>query len=376
MKPLPYLALALLTGTAAKGAPIPRLTTPPASQLVFEEDWASENIDPEKWYVLQKRWGWGDLESGVVKKNVFLAQDTIDGKRKNVLICRGHGDEYQGPVIGWQGRKTRVGGVIVSKPFFASGQFEVVMKIGSTNRTATGPKDPTHPIGMLPALWTYAYRWVSAGDSDPEAFHADNPLYNPLMLSEGKTRFMYWSELDFPEFGKEQNLEQGLYNTWLNLNHHSSTSSTKATIDAQYHTFTTLWRTELAPMENITDDQVIAHDGYWWIQDKTVPYEAYRCNPLKRLGKNRYALCQGKEVLHFIDGEYVGANRVFVPAMAAQLNMGVWFPHWAGAAPWGESSISISSVKVWQFDDPGDVRGILTEDLGNNMDENGTPIPQ
>lgn len=54
--------------------------------------------------------------------------------------------------------------------------------------------------------------------------------------------------------------------------------------------------------------------------------------------------------------------------MAAQLNIGVWFPQWAGKAPWSESSISIASVKVWQFDDAGDVRGILVDDISSNID--------
>ena len=65
---------------------------------------------------------------------------------------------------------------------------------------------------------------------------------------------------------------------------------------------------------------------------------------------------------------------MYVPAMAAQLNIGVWFPNWGGKAPWSESSVSIASVKVWQFDDPGDVRGILTDDIPPNMDEKGAPL--
>ena len=247
------------------------------------------------------------------------------------------------------------------------------MKIGSTMPTPGGPKDPSRPIGMVPAIWTYSCRWPQAGKADPASFHRDNPMYNPHMNHRGWGSNEYWSEIDFPEFGKNQDLETGLYNTFLNRFHKSRTFSTKAGIDGQYHTYTTLWRTHLVPMEGVRDDQFVEYDGYWWIQDKSIPFGTYRGNPLKRLGKDRYALCTGKEATHFIDGEYVGRNETFVPSMAAQLNIGAWFPGWGGAAPWSESSISIASVKVWQFDDPGDVRGILVDDIGSNMDEQGKP---
>ena len=184
----------------------------------------------------------------------------------------------------------------------------------------------------------------------------------------------YWSEIDMPEFGKEQDLETGLYNTFLNANHQSRKFPTKDAIDGEYHTFTSIWRTHLVPMDGITDDQVAESEGFWWIQDKSIPFWTYRGNPLKRIGKNRYELYAGKEVNHFIDGQYVGTNPTHVPAMAAQLTIGVWFPGWGGASPWGESKVSVASVKVWQYGDPGDVQGILTEDVPDNMDQKGNPL--
>ena len=373
MKNTPRMLFCFLAWVAvARGDQTPDMTMPPSAQLVFEEDWSTGRIDPDKWYLLQKRWG--DGNNGAVRQNVFIGQDTVNGKTKNVLICRGHGDLYRGSAAGWHGNTTRVGGVIVSKPFFASGRFEVVMKIGDTSATAHGPKDAARPIGMVPAIWTYGYRWVQAGGSDPEAFSKDNPMYNPHMNHRGWNSSEYWSELDFPEFGKGQNLEVGLYNAFLNRNHQSRKFSTQTAIDGRYHTYTTFWRTHLMPMDDVSDSQVAPYGGYWWIQDKAVAFGKYRGNPLKRLSKDRYALYAGKEAIHFINGQYVGTNPAFVPAMAAQLNIGVWFPGWGGAAPWEESSISVASVKVWQFDDEGDVRCILTEDITDNMDEQGNPL--
>jgi len=165
---------------------------PDGAVLVFEEDWAAGRIDPAKWYLLRKRWGSGN--NGVVPENVAIVPDVVFGQHKNVLVCRGHGDDYDGPVKGWQGDTRRVGGVIVSKPFFASGQFEVVMKIGQTAPAPQGPDNPARPIGMIPAIWTYAYRWVAVDKDKAHDFSADMPLYNPHMNHHGWAANEYWSE--------------------------------------------------------------------------------------------------------------------------------------------------------------------------------------
>ncbi len=363
---LAILAGGLVAAAACAGEPVPEVKMPAGARLVLDEDWSGGRIDPGRWYVLRRHWGEGN--NGVVPENVFLARDTVDGKSRNVLVIRGHGDQYAGPVAGWRGNRTRVGGTIVSRAYFASGRYEVVLKIGSTAASPKGPKDPRRPVGMVPAVWTYAYQWVEAAGADPKVFNRKNPLFNPQLKNE------YWSEIDFPEFGKAQDLETGLYNAFLNANMQSRPFSTKAAIDGQYHRFTTIWRTQLVPLPGVTDSQVVEAEGCYWIQDASIPFQLYRGNPLKRLGKDRYAVCAGKEATHFIDGRFAGTNPTHVPAMAAQLNIGVWFPEWGGAAPWEESTISVASVKVWQFDDPGDVRDVLKEQIPDNMDAGGNPL--
>ena len=59
--------------------------------------------------------------------------------------------------------------------------------------------------------------------------------------------------------------------------------------------------------------------------------------------------------------------------MSGQLNLGVWLPDWAGPAQWESASISVASVKVWQYDDPDGVQGALTEDIGDSFGKDGTP---
>lgn len=345
---------------------------PEQARLVFTEDWASGKIDPEKWYLLRKKWGQNN--HGVVPENVRIEQDTVGQKKQNVLVCEAHGDQYDGDVIGLWGKKTRVGGVIVSKPFFASGRFEVVMKIGSETPYAGGPANPAHPQGTVPAIWTFAYRWVVGDPKRKDQFLRTTPLYNPHMPAYGIAANEYWSELDFPEFGKEGKFDKAMYNTFCQNRHHPELFDVHGAADGRYHTYTTEWRTKLQPLEGISDEQVVKHLGYWWIQDKAVPFSAYLGNPLKRLGKNRYALYQGERATHWIDGRQVAENTKFVPAMAAQLNLGIWLPKWAGPAPWKTARVSFASVKVWQYGDPGDVPGVLTDDIGNSFDIHGNEL--
>lgn len=345
---------------------------PAGAKLALEEDWSGGKIDEEKWYVYRKKWGNGN--HGVVPENVAIAKDVVDGKRKNVLVCTAHGDQYDGDVIGWWANKTRVGGVIVSQQHFASGRFEIVMKIGSPEKHVGGPADPMRPKGCIPALWTYSYRWVEADKSRQGEFQTDTPMYNPHMPAYGMAANEYWSELDFPEFGKAGNFENSMYNTFLQNRHDNRFFQVPQAIDGTYHTFVTEWRTHLRPMPEIKDDQVRESEGFYWIQDKSVPFANYLGNPLKKLGANQYALYEGKIATHYIDGKKVAENDKWVPAMSAQLNMGVWLPDWAGPADWKTASMKIASVRVWQYGDEGDVVGVMKGRNPDSFAKDGKPF--
>ena len=366
-----FLAAAGATASAAvspgkKPGPLPR-----AARLAFTEDWADGKIHPDKWYLLRKRWGEGNR--GVVPENVRVARDTVAGTERNVLVCEAHGDQYDGPVIGEGSVKTRVGGAIVSKPYFASGRFEVVMKLGSTVPHDGGPQDPRVPRGTVPAIWTYAYRYARVPRDRAGEFSRDMPLYNPH-LAKGRSTAMYWSELDFPEYGKAGEFTRAMYNTFLQDRHHPEMFDMRGAADGEYHTYTTEWRTKVDPLPGVTDAQTVGHGGFWWVQDKSIPFDKYLANPLQRIRKDEYAVYRGDEALHWIDGNFVARNTIFVPAMAAQLNLGVWLPDWAGPAPWKTARVSYASVKVWQYDDPGDVRGVLIDAIGDSFDKDGRPL--
>jgi len=345
---------------------------PTGAKLALEEDWSSGEIDEKKWYVYRKRWGNGN--HGVVPENVTIGQDLVDGKKQNVLICTAHGDQYDGDVIGWWGNKTRVGGVIVSHQHFASGRFEMVIKIGSQEKHAGGPADPMRPQGCIPALWTYSYRWVEGDKNRQDEFQPETPMYNPHMPAYGGAANEYWSEIDFPEFGKEGNFESAMYNTFLQNRHDNRFFEVPQAIDGEYHTLVTEWRTHLRPMPQIQDNQVIESEGFYWIQDKSVPFADYLGNPLKKLGENEYALYEGKIATHYIDGKKVAENDKWVPSMSAQLSMGVWLPDWAGPAPWKTADMKIARVKVWQYGDEGDVIGVMKGRTPDSFGKDGTPF--
>jgi hypothetical protein len=180
--------------------------------------------------------------------------------------------------------------------------------------------------------------------------------------------------LDFPEFGKAGGFDKTMYNSFCQNRHFTRMYDVSSTIDGKYHTYTTDWHTKLVELDGVTDKQVVESEGFWWVQDKSVSFDRYLGNPLKRLGKDRYAAYMGDKAVHWIDGRKVAETTVFVPSMAAQLNLGIWLPKWAGPAPWKTAHLRIASVKIWQFNDPGDVRGVIKTDISNSFDKKGRVI--
>ena len=334
---------------------------PPQARLVFQEDWSTGSIDPSKWYLLRKKWGAGN--NGVTPTNVWIGSEVVNGTTQHILVCEAHGDRYQGAFTGANGEKARVGGVIVTKQFFASGRYEVVMKVGAPS----GGNTLMAPNGAVPAIWTYAYRWVETPANKQTSYNAEVPLYNPNLKVSGAPATEYWSEIDFPELGKNGDFTHGGYNVFCQNRYEWKTFPIPPVADGQYHTYDMEWRTGLKPLSGIKDSQVIERNGCWWVQDKTVPINAYLGNPLKRLGNNVYAAYTGLTVQNWVDGIRVGGNANKVPCMAGQLTLGVWLPGWGGPAAWETAQVSFGPIKIWQYDDPGDVRGILTNDVPANF---------
>jgi len=349
----------------------PAVELPPVKEnaiLALDEDW-SNGIDARKWYVMRRHWGNG--HHGVVPENVRVAKERAeDGSFRNVLVCEAHGDRYDGPVKGLNNRGDRVGGVVVSKAFFASGRFEASMRVGDTDKNDAGPENPTRPIGTIPAIWVYAGWNTRVKPELADNYVSENPFYQPYLQEWGRGNAFYWSELDFPELGKKGDFDHGLYNTFMSKQKDSITYPVNVA-DGRFHTYTTEWRTTLIAMKDLRDDQVKEHEGFWWVRDLKVPFGSYWGNPLKKLGPNQYATYQGLIARHWIDEKFIGENTKFVPCIAAQLSLGVWLPDWAGPAPWKTSRVSFAGIRVWQYNDEGDVKGLLTNDQADNIGTDG-----
>lgn len=369
---LAVLAVTISAATADRAESLPPL--PESSILAFHEDWNSGRIDPKSWYLPRKKWGRGN--HGVSPENVRIGRDLVGNIEKPVLICQANGDHYDGPVPGYDGRRTRVGGIAVTRNFFASGRYEVVIKIGGSLILDGGPEDPMRPKGAVPAVWTYGYRSVAAPTTPLDPLQQSDPLYNPHLKVRGEDACEYLSEIDFPEFGKAGDFDKALYNTYHHTKSQTLTFDVKSMIDGRYHTLTTDWRTKLVPIDGVTDSQVEKKGGFYWVRDPGVPIHKYLGNPLKRLAGGGYAVYSGDRADHYLDGRKVGENRVFVPSMAAQLNIGVWLPGWGGPAPWKQSTVSFASVRIWQFGDEGDVHGVIKDDIDNNYGAEGIPTKE
>ena len=206
-----FLALVPVLSLHAEDGGLPAL--PANARLVLQEDWSAGRIDPGKWYALSKKWGQGN--NGVTPENVAIGRDRVNGVEQNVLVCEAHGDLYQGPVTGARGEKKRVGGVVATKQFFASGRYEVVMKVGGPAGAGAGAQ----PQGAVPAIWTYAYLWAETSADKQSAFDAGAPLFNPLLKTKDAPATEYWSEIDFPELGRNGDFTHGGYNVFCQNRH-------------------------------------------------------------------------------------------------------------------------------------------------------------
>ncbi len=144
---LPITALFLIEIPSPAAEAIPQM--PAGTKLVLAEDWSGGKIDPKRWYALRKQWGQGN--AGVVPENLAIVKDTVAGASKNVLRCTANGDQYDGQIVGQRGMKKRVGGVLVSKQHFASGRFEVVLKIG--DRENPRPRGWFRRSGPMDTAW-------------------------------------------------------------------------------------------------------------------------------------------------------------------------------------------------------------------------------
>lgn len=214
----------------------------------------SEALDAAVWEALDQVWGQPTITAyqhgGVISDNVSVSAGN--------LVLRSLGDDYTGSLRGVNGFATRLGAVVKSKARFASGRYEVKMKV------VQAPD-----MGVLSAAWTYWYQQITE-TTDPEAYAKAIAAGN--IDDEGTITLNH--EIDIEVKGVD--LGGTLYTNWIGeqTGEYSSNESTleKALDDNAFHVYRYDWHTgsstETARVEYYIDDVLM------YTSTTTVPYIA------------------------------------------------------------------------------------------------------
>lgn len=255
-------------------------------------------LDTSKWKAMQGIWGQNAnaayQHGGVIKENAY----TYNG----VAILRSLGDLYSGPLKGVNGRGTRIGGVITTRQRFASGRYEVKMKV------LQAPD-----MGVLSSAWTFWFKKITMNSDSAaykKALNAGNfPIGDTISLNH---------EIDIEVLGK--NLATQYYTNWIGVE--------KGEFD-----------THIIPSKKLDDNNFHLYRFDW------------------HTGGNG----QTPRVEYYLDNQLVHTSYKFVPYIAANINIGTWFAFWAGAtsgtykAPnYEEKEMWVDWVKFTPFNEPND----------------------
>lgn len=280
---------------------IPLWFTAPCLGLDFYDDFQSGLSDA--WLIAEKQWG-GD-NGGVVHQNISVTNGS--------LFLWGNGDRYTGDVYGVNhdghpvDRKTRVGAAIATSNYFASGRYEVRMKLPAQ-------------IGSCSAIWTFHYEEAYQGSA----------LYTELAAegfkTQGNANDGYYivrnHEIDIETpTGLKTDLNNisytnGRFNSWIGECSGEFTdpfvSTGSAMNDGLFHIFRFDWHTGSAT---------------------NVPHVEY-----------------------YIDDRCIVTNLTHVPTIAGRLWLGIWFPTWTGTPDFDRQALEIDWVKITSWNESGDER--------------------
>lgn len=257
------------------------------------DDFTAKTLDAEKWRISRRQWGGEGANGGVVPENVSLR----DGK----CVLQGNGDRYIGPVCGCtrtgrldHGRRS--GACIATKDYFASGSYEVRMKVA--------PR-----LGVCSSIWTFHYAEVGVGpgNSAKETGKRNGQIINHEIDIEIPGR----PTLEFRDIG----FDWALMNTWVGESGPESTiGHTKlptSQADGQFHDYRIDWHTG-GPQ-------------------------------------------QPPSVDFYIDEQKLRTIATTVPTRAGRFWIGVWFPRdWAGAPDFDTTEMVVDWVRITPFHEPND----------------------
>lgn len=340
---------------------LPLSASPDAKKEGFSEDW-SNGIVNGRWLALRKQWGEGN--NGCVPELISFEDDVVDGVKKKVLVLTMQGTKTKSSINGVtkveggyidSTKPQKVGAMIATADYFASGSYEVKMKIGKTNDTPPKP-----PVGIVPTIHFFHYEEHPAGKDNPDGslMNPLNPLYQPRYRESLEEEGYYSAvnaEIDAPEIKFNDNGIIGSYNTYLSTVQ-SSINIQKVDLpdilDGKYHTFRTEWHTKLVPTD-LKDDQVSPRGFYYYAANS--PDSLLQGWPVVKKADCKWYVYQGASVTYYLDGKKIAESTEKVPFISCRVNIGGWFADWAGIPDWDEVKMYVSNIKITPFNDEGDV---------------------
>lgn len=267
---------------------------------VFYDGFSKDSLDADTWLIAYSNWGGGEINNsyngGVSPENVSIY--------KGKLILKGLGNNYQGVIKGINKDKSersdgkRVGAAIATQQYFASGRYEIRMKVAPQ-------------LGVCSGIWMSHYQEYSPGD----------PMYQWKPVGANQW-YAINSEIDieFPgrdNFQDRENISfsKMVCNTWVGEN------------EDEY-------------VNNFINLDVVQNDG---------EFHLYRFD-WHTGGKG-----ERKRVEFYVDNKLVHTQYEKVPTCASRLWVGVWFPQaWAGVPDFAQTQLEVDYVKVTPFHQPGD----------------------
>ncbi len=262
---------------------------------VFFDDFQGNKIDSSKWLVAFKQWGGDGANGGVLPQNVTVQNDK--------LVIEAYGDQYTGNVRGinkdysLRADGKRVGGAIATMDYFASGKYEVRMKVAPQ-------------LGVASAIWTFHYEEFDEGD----------PMYQNKPVG-GSDYYALNHEIDMEFPGRPGpahnnfSFDRGLFNTWVGEN------------DDEY-------TTEYAPLGQAIDDGQFHTYRFDWHTGSS---------------------SEQKRVDFYIDDVLIHTTTDHVPTLASRLWIGAWFPAtWAGTPNFDTETLELDWVRITPFEQEGD----------------------
>jgi beta-glucanase (GH16 family) len=354
----------------------------------FYDNFSSGTLDSAKWLIAEK--AWGRENGGVIAENVSLKYN--EGLDKYTLILKGQGDKYTGDVKGVDRygnrieQKTRVGAAIATKDYYASGKYEVRLKL---------PQN----IGACTALWTFHYEEVYKGEPGYEELsnvggisksdftaaglnvNETEELWNDLAsYKNGREPYIIpladntaiisdyfrakvWdiSKLDLNnDFGKKENIYillqngQGIltqgseYMGYYKVRNHE--------VDIELPT---------ATRENPDDISYSNARFNTWIGECGGEYT----DPFVEIGEplndgqfhtftfiwhTDNSSFKNKRLEFYIDGVLKQTNYTHIPNIAGRFWIGLWYPTWSGVPDYDIDILEIDWVRITPFNQSGD----------------------